>query len=75
MAVSKKLKLLETRHEHELDKHVLTRCKGKKNADAPSNLPPAFKAIALPWQSITGEPLEPPFVPEAACFQGEKQLN
>lgn len=44
-----------------------TRSKGKKNADALSSFPPAFKATALPCQSITGEPLEPPFVPEAAC--------
>lgn len=52
-----------------LNKHILTRSKGKKNADALVVLLPAFKATALPCQSITGEPLEPPFVPEAACFE------
>lgn len=48
------------------NKH-LTLSKGKKNAEALDVLLPAFKATALPCQSITGEPLEPPFVPEAAC--------
>lgn len=47
---------------------MLTRSKGKKNAEALDVLLPAFKATALPCQSITGEPLEPPFVPEAACI-------
>ena len=44
-----------------------TRSNGKKNADALDDLLPAFKATALPIQSITGEPLEPPLVPDAAC--------
>lgn len=47
--------------------YVLTRSKGRKNAEALDDLLPAFKATALPCQSITGEPLEPPFVPDAAC--------
>ena len=45
----------------------LTRSRGKKNADALDDLLPAFKATALPCQSITGEPLDPPLVPDAAC--------
>lgn len=45
----------------------ITLSKGKKNAEALDVLLPAFKATALPCQSMTGEPLEPPFVPEAAC--------
>lgn len=45
---------------------MLTRSNGKKNADALDDLLPAFKATALPSQSITGEPLEPPLVPDAA---------
>lgn len=44
--------------------HTLS--KGKKNADALEDLLPAFNATALPCQSITGEPLEPPLVPDAA---------
>lgn len=44
-----------------------TRSSGRKNAEALDDLLPAFKATALPWQSMTGEPLEPPFVPDAAC--------
>lgn len=47
-------------------KKVLTLSKGKKKAEALEDLLPAFKATALPCQSITGEPLEPPFVPDAA---------
>lgn len=47
---------------------ILTRSKGKKNAEALEDLQPAFKAIARPCQSTTGEPLEPPLVPEAACY-------
>lgn len=43
-----------------------TRSKGRKKAEALDDLLPAFKATALPCQSITGEPLEPPFVPDAA---------
>lgn len=50
------------------DTKILTRSKGKKNAEALEDLLPAFKATALPCQSITGEPLEPPLVPEAAWF-------
>lgn len=38
----------------------------KKNADALDDLLPAFKATALPSQSITGDPLDPPLVPDAA---------
>ena len=55
----------------------LTLSKGKKNAEALDVLLPAFKATALPCQSITGEPLEPPFVPEAACVRWvkERRLN
>lgn len=45
---------------------MLTRSNGKKNADALKVLLPPFKATALPNRSITGEPLEPPFVPDAA---------
>lgn len=45
----------------------LTLSKGKKNADALDDLLPAFNATALPFQSITGEPLDPPLVPDAAC--------
>lgn len=45
----------------------LTRSKGRKNAEALEDLLPAFKPTALPSQSMTGEPLEPPLVPEAAC--------
>ena len=45
---------------------MLTRSNGKKYADALDDLQPAFKATALPSQSITGEPLEPPLVPDAA---------
>lgn len=44
--------------------HTLS--KGKKNADALEDLLPAFNATALPCQSITGEPLDPPLVPDAA---------
>lgn len=51
----------------------LTLSKGKKNAEALDVLLPAFKATALPCQSITGEPLEPPFVPEAACARRVKE--
>lgn len=62
--------------KHGSYKHLLTRSKGKKNAEALDVLLPAFKATALPCQSITGEPLEPPFVPEAACVskQGKEQI-
>lgn len=45
---------------------ALTRSSGKKNADALDDLLPAFKATALPSQSITGDPLDPPLVPDAA---------
>jgi hypothetical protein len=38
----------------------------KKNADELEDLLSAFSATACPWQLITGEPLEPPFVPKAA---------
>ncbi len=54
---------------------MLTRSKGKKNADALEDLLPAFKATALPCQSITGEPLEPPLVPDAACKQTNQELR
>lgn len=54
----------------------LTLSKGKKNAEALDVLLPAFKATALPCQSMTGDPLEPPFVPEAACVpRQEKQKD
>lgn len=53
--------------KRETEKYALTRSKGRKKAEALNDLPPAFKATALPWQSITGEPLEPPLVPDAAC--------
>lgn len=46
--------------------YALTRSNGKKNADALDDLLPAFKATALPNQSITGDPLDPPLVPDAA---------
>lgn len=59
------------RREHQRY-NKLTRSKGRKNADALDDLLPAFSATALPCQSITGEPLEPPFVPEAACYDGNK---
>lgn len=49
-----------------MPKLKLTRCKGKKNAEALDDLLPAFRATARPCQSITGDPLEPPLVPEAA---------
>lgn len=49
-----------------IQKGRITRSKGRKKAEALEDLLPAFKATALPWQSITGEPLEPPLVPEAA---------
>lgn len=52
---------------------MFTRSKGKKNAEALDDLLPAFKATALPCQSITGEPLEPPLVPEAACSKEKKK--
>jgi hypothetical protein len=45
----------------------LTRSRGKKKADALVVLLPAFRPTALPCQSITGEPLDPPLVPDAAC--------
>ena len=45
---------------------TLTRSNGRKKADALDDLLPAFKPTARPWQSITGDPLDPPFVPEAA---------
>lgn len=48
-------------------KMILTRSSGKKKAEELVDLLPALRAIAWPLQSITGEPLEPPFVPEAAC--------
>jgi len=44
----------------------LTRSRGRKKADALDDLLPAFRATALPCQSITGEPLDPPLVPDAA---------
>jgi hypothetical protein len=44
----------------------LTRSSGRKKAEALEDLLPAFRATALPWQSTTGEPLEPPLVPDAA---------
>lgn len=44
----------------------LTRSNGRKKAEALEDLLPAFRATALPWQSTTGEPLEPPLVPDAA---------
>lgn len=44
-----------------------TLSRGRKNAEALDDLLPAFRATALPWQSMTGEPLDPPFVPDAAC--------
>lgn len=46
--------------------NALTRSKGKKKAEALDDLLPAFKATALPNQSTTGDPLEPPLVPDAA---------
>ena len=55
--------------------NVLTRSNGKKNAEALDDLLPAFKATALPCQSITGEPLEPPLVPEAAYGKEQKAQN
>ena len=45
---------------------ILTRSNGRKKAEALEDLLPAFSATALPWQSTTGEPLEPPLVPDAA---------
>ena len=54
---------------------VLTRSKGKKNAEALDDLLPAFKATARPCQSMTGEPLEPPFVPEAACYKKDQKYK
>ena len=45
---------------------TLTRSNGRKKADELEDLLPAFKPTARPWQSITGDPLDPPFVPEAA---------
>jgi hypothetical protein len=50
-----------------------TRSNGRKKAEALEDLLPAFRATALPWQSTTGEPLEPPLVPDAACRK--KQLH
>lgn len=51
----------------------LTRSKGRKNAEALDDLLPALRATALPWQSMTGEPLDPPFVPDAAYVRNEKE--
>lgn len=53
----------------------LTRSRGKKNADALNIFPPAFRATALPCQSITGEPLDPPLVPDAAFKANVKQIS
>jgi hypothetical protein len=50
-----------------------TRSNGRKKAEALEDLLPAFRATALPWQSTTGEPLEPPLVPDAAYRK--KQLH
>lgn len=62
-------------HKEVFNKEIkeCTRSNGKKNAEALDDLLPAFKATALPCQFITGEPLEPPFVPEAACWQRTQQ--
>ena len=42
------------------------RSSGRKKAEALDDLDPAFSATACPLESITGEPLDPPLVPEAA---------
>lgn len=59
-------------NKEKIKERVQTRSKGKKNAEALDDLLPAFNATALPCQFITGEPLEPPLVPEAACRQRTK---
>ena len=44
-----------------------TRSRGRKKLDAAFDAPPAFRATTSPRMSITGDPEEPPDVPDAAC--------
>jgi hypothetical protein len=44
----------------------VTRPSGRKKLEADWTLAPAFSATTRPWMSMTGEPEEPPEVPEAA---------
>lgn len=71
LIVNIKIKLINLHQKekgslNQTNKNGLTRSNGKKNADALEGLQPAFKATAVPSRLMTGEPLEPPFVPEAA---------
>ncbi len=47
-------------------KALLTRSSGRKKLEAACVLAPAFRATTRPSMSMTGDPEDPPEVPEAA---------